>query len=39
MRVALKRGDRAGAQTALENYLARVPGADDAGALKMLFDQ
>jgi len=38
-RVALKRGDRAGAQAALENYLARVPGADDAGALKMLFAQ
>jgi predicted Zn-dependent protease len=36
MRVALKRGDRAGAQAALEDYLARVPGADDAGALKML---
>jgi len=39
MRVALKRGDRAGAQVALESYLARVPGADDAGALKMLFAQ
>jgi predicted Zn-dependent protease len=39
MRVALKRGDRAGAQAALENYLARVPGADDAGALKMLLAQ
>ena len=37
--VALKRGDRAGAQAALENYLARVPAADDAGALKMLFTQ
>jgi tetratricopeptide (TPR) repeat protein len=37
--VALKRGDRAGAQAALENYLARVPSADDAGALKMLFTQ
>lgn len=38
-RVALKRGDRPGAQAALESYLARVPGADDAGALKMLFAQ
>jgi predicted Zn-dependent protease len=37
--VALKRGDRAGAQAALENYLARAPSADDAGALKMLFTQ
>ncbi|MDX1374303.1 MAG: M48 family metalloprotease [Burkholderiales bacterium] len=37
--IELKRGDRARAQEAFTSYLARVPDAADAGALRMLISQ